>query len=76
MSNDDKVRLAAVKVFGALSYEFLLAQISKEIFETLGERCKDRKGAVRVEAVHVLARMWHLAYNDLSFPFFQTTTDL
>jgi len=65
LSPDDKVRLAAVKVFGTLSYELILSRISKESLESLAERAKDRKSAIRIEAMQVLARMWNLAYQDM-----------
>jgi sister chromatid cohesion protein PDS5 len=70
LSPDDKVRLAAVKVFGKLSYPLLLSHIGKQSLESLGERCKDRKNTVRIEAMQVLARMWHLAYPDMFNPTF------
>lgn len=65
LSPDDKVRLAAVKVFGSLPYDLLLSNISKQTLESLGERAKDRKSAIRIEAMQVLARMWNLAYADM-----------
>lgn len=65
LSVDDKVRLAAVKVFGALSYTLLLSRIGKPSLESLAERCKDRKNTIRIEAMQVLARMWNLAYSDM-----------
>jgi sister-chromatid-cohesion protein PDS5 len=65
LSPDDKVRLAAVKVYGTLSYDLLLSRIGKASVESLGERCKDRKQPIRLEAMQVLARMWNLAYNDM-----------
>jgi sister chromatid cohesion protein PDS5 len=65
LSPDDKVRLAAVKVFGTLSYNLLLSRIGKQSLESLGERCKDRKNTIRIEAMQVLARMWNLAYHDM-----------
>jgi sister chromatid cohesion protein PDS5 len=68
LSPDDKVRLAAVKVFGTLSYPLLLSRIGKESLENLGERCKDRKNTVRIEAMQALARMWSLAYADMYSP--------
>jgi sister chromatid cohesion protein PDS5 len=66
LSADDKVRFAAVKAFGSLSYPLLLSGISKQTLESLGERCKDRKNTIRIEAMAVLARMWELAYHDMS----------
>jgi sister chromatid cohesion protein PDS5 len=68
LSPDDKVRFAAVKVFEALSYPLLLSRIGKQSIESLGERCKDRKNTIRIEAMQVLARMWDLAYHDMSLP--------
>jgi hypothetical protein len=65
LSPDDKVRLAAVKVFGSLSYALLLSRIGKERIQSLGERCKDRKNTIRIEAMQALARMWSLAYADM-----------
>jgi sister-chromatid-cohesion protein PDS5 len=62
---DDKVRLAAVKVFGTLAYNLLLSRIGKSSLESLRERCKDRKPAIRIETMQVLARMWDLAYHDM-----------
>ena len=68
-SPDDKVRLAAVKVFGSLEYTLLLSRIGKQMLEPLGERCKDRKNAIRIEAMKVLADMWNLAYEDMYVTF-------
>ena len=65
LSPDDKVRLAAVKVIGTLSYALLLSRIGKESLENLRERCKDRKHTIRTEAMEALARMWSLAYADM-----------
>jgi sister-chromatid-cohesion protein PDS5 len=65
LSPDDKVRLAAVKVFGTLSYTLLLSRIGKQSLESLSERCKDRKQPIRIEAMQVVARMWNLAYHDM-----------
>jgi len=65
LSPDDKVRLAAVKVFGTLPYDLLLSNIEKSTLESLAERAKDRKSSIRIEAIQVLARMWDLAYPDL-----------
>jgi len=65
MSPDDKVRLAAVKVFSTLSYNLLLSSIGKQSLEALADRCKDRKNTIRIEAMQVLARMWSLAYHDM-----------
>jgi sister chromatid cohesion protein PDS5 len=60
------VRLAAVKVFGSLSYNLLLSRINKSILSTLGQRAKDKKAPIRIEAMQVLAGMWNLAYEDMS----------
>lgn len=68
LSPDDKVRLAAVKIFSTLSYALLLSRIGKESLENLGERCRDRKNTVRIEAMQALARMWSLAYADMFSP--------
>ena len=69
LTPDEKVRLAAVQVFGNLSYVLLLSRIPIEVLMSLGERCKDRRGVVRTQAMRVLARMWDLAYSDMFAPF-------
>jgi sister chromatid cohesion protein PDS5 len=74
VSPDDKVRLAAVKVFSTLSYNLLLSSIGKQSLEALADRCKDRKNTIRIEAMQVLARMWSLAYYDMySIPWMRLT---
>ena len=70
---DDKVRLAALKVYGVLSYPLLLSGIGRSSLEVLADRVKDRKSAIRLEAMQVLARMWNLAYPDMySLPLHTT----
>jgi len=68
---DDKVRLAALKVYGALSYPVLLSRIGRSSLEVLADRVKDKKAAIRLEAMQVLARMWNFAYPDM-YPLLRT----
>src|SRR5690606_7233905 len=40
--------------------------LGKQIMERLGERARDKRPAVRTEGIHVLARIWDMAYEDIA----------
>ena len=64
--NDEKVRLAAVKAIESFRFQDVVLKlalqggVSKEgsVLSTLADRCRDRKPAVRVQAMSVLAKLW------------------
>ena len=66
---DDKVRIAAVKVVGTLSFREVIFKLglsggldkSGSVLAVLAERVRDRKHAVRVEAMRVLGSLWGVA---------------
>ncbi|KAJ2727072.1 Sister chromatid cohesion protein pds5 [Coemansia sp. Benny D115] len=63
---DDKVRQAACRTLGLLEMtQAVQSSISEEVIEILGERCKDRKAAVRSEAIIALANMYSQIYDEL-----------
>ncbi|KAK4190432.1 armadillo-type protein [Podospora australis] len=71
--NDDRVRLAAVKAIESFSFKDVVLKlgpnggVSKEgsILCTLADRCRDRKAAVRVAAMSLLAKLWAVGTGEL-----------
>ncbi|KAK9239716.1 armadillo-type protein [Lipomyces kononenkoae] len=67
IDNDDKVRLAACKAIGNLDYKCIVRKFRNEqVLNNLAERAKDRKYAVRAEAVKVLGNIYDVAYEDIA----------
>ena len=66
---DEKVRIAAVKVVGTFSFREVVFKLGSSggldkpgsVLAVLAERVRDRKHAVRVEAMRVLASLWGVA---------------
>jgi sister-chromatid-cohesion protein PDS5 len=64
--SDEKVRLAAVKAIELFDFRDIVLKLGtaggfqKEdsIFTILGDRCRDRRPAVRVEAMVLLGKLW------------------
>ncbi|MCO5585540.1 hypothetical protein L7F22_039473 [Adiantum nelumboides] len=63
---DEKVRLATVKIFFTLDYSVLRTILTRQLYDTLAERVKDKKVGVRVSALQVLGRIFSLAYEDIA----------
>ncbi len=71
---DEKVRIAAVKAIGGFGFRDFLAKlgasgnISKpgSVLAILAERVRDRKHAVRVEAMQILGRIWGVAAGEIA----------
>lgn len=71
---DEKVRLAAVKSVGTFSLKEVVNKLgssgsvekSGSVLSNLSERIKDRKHAVRMEAMQILASLWASAYGEIS----------
>lgn len=71
---DEKVRIAAIKVMGNFSINDIIMKLgslgsvtsSGSVLGTLAERVRDRKHAVRTEAMRVLARIWGVAAGEIS----------
>ena len=67
---DEKVRIAAVKVVGTFSLREVVFKLGSSggldkpgsVLAVLAERVRDRKHAVRVEAMRVLATLWGVAF--------------
>lgn len=72
--SDERVRLAAIKaveLFGFRDFVLKLGStgtIDKEgsILSSLGDRCRDRRPAIRVEAVTLLANLWAAGAGELA----------
>ncbi|RYP55559.1 hypothetical protein DL770_010900 [Monosporascus sp. CRB-9-2] len=72
--NDEKVRLAAVKAIEAFSFRDVITKlapaggVTKEgsILFTLADRCRDKRSAVRVEAMALLAKLWAVASGEIA----------
>ncbi|KAJ1941286.1 Sister chromatid cohesion protein pds5 [Kickxella alabastrina] len=63
---DDKVRQAACRSLGLLDVtQVVQAAIGENVVDMLGERCKDRKAAVRSEAIIALANIYSQIYEEL-----------
>lgn len=66
---DEKVRIAAVRVVGTFSFREVIFKLGScggvdkpgSVLAILTERVRDRKHAVRVEAMRVLANLWGVA---------------
>lgn len=71
---DEKVRIAAVKAVGGFGFSDILAKLGMSggistpgsVLATLAERVRDRKHAVRVEAMHLLGRIWGVAAGEVA----------
>ena len=71
---DDKVRIAAVRVVGTFSFRDVIFKLgssgglekSGSVLANLAERIRDRKHAVRVEAMEILARLWGVAAGSIA----------
>ena len=67
---DERVRIAAVKVVGTFSLREVIFKLGSSgslvkpgsVLAVLAERVRDRKHAVRVEAMRVLATLWGVAF--------------
>lgn len=66
---DERVRIAAVKVVGTFSFREVIFKLGSSgglekpgsVLAVLAERVRDRKHAVRVEAMRVLGSLWGVA---------------
>jgi sister-chromatid-cohesion protein PDS5 len=71
---DEKVRIAAVKAVGGFSFRDVMGKLapngavskSGSVLSTLADRGRDRKHAVRVEAMTTLGRLWGVAAGEIS----------
>lgn len=71
---DEKVRLAAVKAIELFSYRDVVTKLgpkggaNKEgsVLASLADRCRDKRPAVRVEAMVVLGKLWAVAAGDIA----------
>ncbi|PWN32858.1 uncharacterized protein FA14DRAFT_149582 [Meira miltonrushii] len=66
LDSDEKVRLAMVKVFLTLEYSVLRSILTRQLYDTLAERVKDKKVNVRIAALQVLGRIFALAYEGIA----------
>ncbi|KAI0430446.1 armadillo-type protein [Xylaria sp. FL1042] len=72
--SDEKVRLAAVTAIQAFSFRDVvmklaaLGGITKEgsVLFTLADRCRDKRSAVRVEAMALLGKLWGVASSEIA----------
>lgn len=71
---DERVRIAAVKVVGTFSLKDVIERLGStgsvttpnSVLGTLADRVRDRKHAVRVEAMRVLACIWGVAAGEIA----------
>jgi sister chromatid cohesion protein PDS5 len=72
--NDDKVRLAAVKAVELFSFRDIITKlgpnggVNKEgsVLGSLGDRVRDRRHVIRVEAMVLLGKLWAVAAGELA----------
>ena len=72
--SEEKVRLAAVKAIELFDFRDIILKlgahggVDKEgsIFSSLADRCRDRKPAVRVEAMVLLGKLWAVGAGELA----------
>lgn len=71
---DEKVRVAAIKVVGSFTFKDVIIKLGSlgdvtttgSVLGTLAERVRDRKHAVRAEAMRVLGRIWGVASGEIA----------
>jgi sister-chromatid-cohesion protein PDS5 len=71
--SDERVRIAAIEIVSAFSYHGVVNSLGAaggidhdgSVLATLAARARDRKHAVRAEAITVLSRMWGVASRDI-----------
>jgi sister-chromatid-cohesion protein PDS5 len=71
---DEKVRIAAVKAIANFSFRDIMAKLApngsvsspESVLSTLADRARDRKHAVRVEAMTALGKMWGVAIGEIA----------
>ncbi|KAK3940518.1 putative sister chromatid cohesion protein [Diplogelasinospora grovesii] len=71
--SDEKVRLAAVKAIECFRFQDIIMKLAPNggvnkagsVLATLADRCRDRKPAVRVAAMSLLARLWAVGTGEL-----------
>lgn len=61
---DEKVRQAAVRIFGDMNVSNLQS-VPIDCLQSIYERCKDKKVSVRNEAMNVLASIYRMGYQKL-----------
>lgn len=74
IDGDEKVRLSAVKAIEAFGFRDVVTKLAisggvdKEgsVLFTLADRCRDKKSAIRVEAMVLLAKLWAAATGELA----------
>ncbi|EGE04276.1 bimD protein [Trichophyton equinum CBS 127.97] len=70
---DEKVRIAAVEALAKFNYKDVIKKLGSDgglsepdsLLSVLAERVKDRKHAVREQAMNVLGKMWAVASGDI-----------
>ncbi|KDQ08190.1 hypothetical protein BOTBODRAFT_118968 [Botryobasidium botryosum FD-172 SS1] len=65
MDPDDKVRAAVCKVYSKIDYETAMHHVSDKQLRQVCERCLDKKGSVRTEALLAMGRLYSLAYPEI-----------
>lgn len=81
---DEKVRIAAVKAVGTFSLREVVFKLGSSggldkpgtVLAVLAERVRDRKHAVRVEAMRVLATLWGVAFGAVAAAEEQVTSTI
>ncbi|EGO58136.1 hypothetical protein NEUTE1DRAFT_63690 [Neurospora tetrasperma FGSC 2508] len=71
--SDEKVRLAAVKAVETFKFQDIIAKLGPNggvgkdgsVLNTLADRCRDRKPAVRVAAMSLLAKLWAVGTGEM-----------
>ena len=72
--SDERVRLAAVQAIGAFAFKDVINKLgliggadkAGSVLGNLAERVKDRRSAVRTEAMNVFGRIWVSAFGEIA----------
>lgn len=62
---DEKVRVATLKTIEQLTFETFKMQFSVQALKLMGDRLRDRKLNVRLQAIRTLSQIYNRAYQDL-----------
>ncbi|WBW73235.1 mitotic and meiotic cohesin loader subunit Pds5 [Schizosaccharomyces osmophilus] len=62
---DEKVRIAALQAIGHVSLDIIKTHVPVEILKLMGDRLRDKKLSVRIQAIQTLSKIYHIAFPGL-----------
>jgi len=74
LDTDEKVRIAGIEAVGLFTFQDVVAKLGTSgsgsgpgtLFQNLTDRVRDRKHAVRVEAMKLLGKLWGVAVGEIA----------